>query len=202
MSQTPNFPKADAATAAFWNARFDADFTPWDHGGVPRCLRDYLDTHTVPSRVLIPGCGAGYEVAQFVERGAQPLAIDFSASAVARARTALGALASHVREADFFDPALNEENFDAIYERAFLCALPRRMWPLWARRVAELLRTGGRLFGFFFADDNERGPPFGLKTGELDQLLGGAFTQELISVPQDSIPVFAGKEAWQVWRRK
>jgi Thiopurine S-methyltransferase (TPMT) len=106
-----------------------------------------------------------------------------------------------VREADFFSPSLNAESFDAIYERAFLCALPRRMWAAWSTRVAELLPRGGRLFGFFFTDDSERGPPFGLKSGELEALLEESFTREAIAQPKDSIPVFAGKETWQVWRR-
>src|SRR6266853_1598818 len=52
----------------------------------------------------------------------------------------------------------------AYDERAFLCALPRRLWPSYARRLFELLRPEGRLAGFFYFDDGERGPPFGLKT--------------------------------------
>jgi SAM-dependent methyltransferase len=201
MSSSPTFPKADPATPAFWDDRFAAAFTPWDQGGVPQSLRDYLQSNPLPKHVLIPGCGAGHEVRHFVELGVTTLAIDFSSAAVARAKALLGPLASHVREADFFAPSLNTESFDAIYERAFLCALPRRLWPAWAARVAELLPHGGRLFGFFFTDDSERGPPFGLKPGELEALLAPSFTREAMSQPSDSIAVFAGKETWQVWRR-
>ena len=69
------------------------------------------------------------------------------------------ALGLQVRKADFF--ALDEGPFDLVYERAFLCALPRPRWPDWARRMAELVRPGGELAGFFYMNDNERGPPFG-----------------------------------------
>ncbi len=202
MNTPPTFPHADPATAEFWNDRFDANFTPWDQGAVPGCLRTYLAGHPVPKRILIPGCGTGYEVAYFVECGADPLAIDFSPSAVARAQRQLGALAAHVRVADFFDASLDKENFGAIYERAFLCALPRRLWEQWAARVTQLLPAGGTLFGFFVEADSERGPPFGLKRGELAHLLNGSFVQEECLLPPDSIPVFAGKETWQVWRRR
>jgi SAM-dependent methyltransferase len=203
MSAPPSFPKSDPAGPQFWDDRFNAAFTPWDQGGVPASLREYmeLESGAPPQRVLIPGCGSGHEVAYFVQRGVTPLAIDFASAAVARARALLGPLASHVREADFFDPAIQTENIDAIYERAFLCALPRRLWPAWATQVAALLPRGGRLFGFFFTDDSERGPPFGLKPGELEALLKDSFTREAITQPTDSIPVFAGKETWQVWRR-
>ncbi len=92
--------------------------------------------------------------------------------------------------------------FDVLYERAFLCALPRRMWADWAKRSAELLRPGGLLVGFFFADDNERGPPFGLKPGELEALMAQDFDLLETRTPTDSIPVFKGKESWQVWRKR
>lgn len=202
MNKPPSFPKSDPATPQFWDDRFNAAFTPWDQGGVPALLREYMAAGNPLRHVLIPGCGSGHEVAYFAQHGVTPLAIDFSHAAVVRAQTLLGPLARYVREADFFDPALNSEKFDAIYERAFLCALPRRLWTAWAARVAELLPPGGRLFGFFFTDDGERGPPFGLKAGELEQLLNDSFTRETIAQPDDSIAVFAGKETWQVWRRK
>jgi hypothetical protein len=93
-------------------------------------------------------------------------------------------------------------DFEVIYERAFLCALPRRLWADWAKRVAELIPQSGRLIGFFYEDDNPKGPPFGLQRGELEQLLSPAFTLLEKKIPPDSIPIFAGKESWQVWSRK
>jgi len=35
---------------------------PWDAGGVPRELAKYLAGASGGGRVLIPGCGAAYEV--------------------------------------------------------------------------------------------------------------------------------------------
>ena len=92
--------------------------------------------------------------------------------------------------------------FDAIYERAFLCALPRRLWTAWVARTAELIPPDGRLFGFFFFDSNEKGPPFGIAPTELSKLLSPHFDLIEDSLPADSITVFAGKERWQVWRRR
>lgn len=152
-------------------------------------------------RILVPGCGSGYEVRAFAERGHDVLGIDFSDAALDNARRRLGKLADRVRKADFFQ--LAEEPFDLVYERTFLCALPRRAWPEWARSIARLVRRGGRLAGFFYIDDNERGPPFGISLNQLHELLDATFVQEEEeAIPaEQSVPVLAGKEVWQVWRR-
>jgi SAM-dependent methyltransferase len=152
--------------------------------------------------VLVPGCGAGYEVRAFAERGYDVLAIDFSDAAIGAARRELGPLGGRVRNADFF--AFETMPFDVVYERAFLCALPRPMWTRWAGRVAELVRPGGELAGFFYFDDNERGPPFGIAPQALQALLEEHFALESETAvpPGESIPVFKSKERWQVWRRR
>jgi thiopurine S-methyltransferase len=77
------------------------------------------------------------------------------------------------------------------------------MWSDWAQRVAQLVRPGGALAGFFFFDAGERGPPFPLHSQEeLDKLLTAGFERIADQPVADSIPVFAGKERWQVWRRR
>jgi hypothetical protein len=150
--------------------------------------------------VLIPGCGSSYEVRAFAQAGFEVIAIDFAPAAVERARRILGPLAQLVRLEDFFkfDPG---GPFDLVYERAFLCALPRHKWPRYAPRLSELLRPEGKLAGFFFFDDKEPGPPFGLKAGELDKLLGEHLDRIADAAVSDSIPIFSGKERWQIWRR-
>ena len=197
----PDFAKHDPATPAFWDIRFDANFMPWDQRGVPECLRAYLASQPIPRNVLIPGCGAAYEVQYFVGCGWQPTAIDFSPSAVLAARAQLGSLSHLVRGGDFFGQDLVRGEFEVIYERAFLCALPKRLWSEWAERVAQLLLPGAKLIGFFYEDNSPKGPPFGLQADELKSLLSPAFKRIEHKIPADSIPIFAGKETWQVWER-
>ncbi len=152
--------------------------------------------------MLIPGCGAAYEVAAFHEAGYEVIAIDFSPAAVSAAARALGPLQRTVRLGDFFQYDFGNIRFDIIYERAFLCSLPRRFWPGYCTRVSELLCPGGLLIGFFFYDTSEAGPPFGLAQGELDALLKGRFVLIAEEQPCSSVPVFAGRERWQMWRRE
>lgn len=197
----PDFAQRDPTAPAFWDERFDRNFTPWDQGGVPAALRQFVAAHPQPRTALIPGCGMGYELAYLSEAGWDAVAIDFAPAAVAAARAVVGRWADRVQEADFFQ-FMPQRPVDFIYERAFLCALPPAWRPRIARRWAELLAPGSMLAGFFYFDDQPKGPPFGIARAELEQLLQACF--ELIDDQPvaDSIPVFAGKERWQVWRRR
>lgn len=193
-------PKEDPATPAFWEKRYREHTTPWDAGRVPALAKAYIDTLAPRRRVLIPGCGKALDARAFAESGHDVIAVDFSEAALETARAALGEWAHILRLGDFFTIDLGEP-FDIVYERAFLCALPRHLWPRYVPRVADLLRPGGTLAGFFFWNDSERGPPFGLKSGELEALLEPAFRRTVDSPVSDSIPAFQGKERWQIWLR-
>ena len=197
----PTFETRDPATPAFWNERFEQRFMPWDRGGVPAALQRFVAAATEPLVTLIPGCGLGYEVAYLSEAGWDVSAIDFSPAAVAAARSTLGAWAERVLQADFFS-FTPPQPLDLIYERAFLCALPRRMWPAVAARWAELLPAGGLLAGFFYFSDTAGGPPFGANQAELDALLTPYFDCIEDLPVTDSIAVFTGKERWKIWRNR
>ena len=197
----PAFTTRDPSQAAFWNERFDRRFVPWERHGVPQRLREFVADAPTPLATYIPGCGSGHEVGFLADAGWNVCAIDFSAAAVATAHAQLGPHAAHVRHADFFtwEPP---QPLQLIYERAFLCALPRAMWPRITLRYAALLPRGALLAGFFYFDSVPTGPPFGAAPGVLEDLLLPAF--KLIDdrpVP-DSIAAFAGRERWQVWRRR
>jgi SAM-dependent methyltransferase len=193
----------DPTQPAFWEPRYQAERMPWDFGGVPRALSDFLRHQRPAGRVLVPGCGSGYEVALLAQHGWDVTAIDFSPTAVERARASVGpALAERIVLGDFFAYPFSHGSFQAAYERTFLCALPPAQWPLLAARLAALLAPGALLFGFYFFGAKEDGPPFGCEAGEDERLFGGDFellTNEPVS---DSLPLFAGRERWQVRRRR
>ena len=196
----PSFDSRDPTDPRFWDERFTQAFTPWDRGGVPADLQAFVDAHA-PLVTLIPGCGLGHEVAYFHGAGWDVTAIDFSSVGVAAARRNLGDLGTQVVEADFF---LHQPRrpLQLIYERAFLCAMPRKLWPQVAARWAELLPSGGLLAGYFYFDDAPKGPPFGSEMTQLDALMAPYFERLEDRLALDSIPVFVGKERWQVWRRR
>lgn len=194
-----DFASRDPLSPGFWDERFAQQFTPWDRGGVPEQLHSFIAA-SAPLTTLIPGCGTGYELAALCETGWDATAIDFSSVAVGHARAAVGQWHARVVEADFFAYA-PPAPLDLIYERAFLCAMPRAMWPQVAARWAALLAPGALLAGYFFFDDVIKGPPFGIDRATLDSLLTPSFICIADTAVSDSIPVFQGKERWMVWRR-
>ena len=196
----PDFESRDPAAPEFWSERFERDFTPWDRGGVPAQFQQFVAQSARPYATLIPGCGTGYEVACLSEAGWDVTAMDFSQAAVEAARSKLGKWAARVVQADFFE-FVPPYPVEMIYERAFFCALPPRLRKEVVARWAELLPPGGLLAGFFYFDDAPKGPPFGIAPAELDVLLRPCFERIADEAVGDSLPVFTGKERWQVWRR-
>ena len=195
------FNERDPLSPAFWDERFTGSFTPWDRGGVPQALRQFVAAAAEPQVCLIPGCGSAHELAYLCAAGWDATAIDFSPAAVAAARASAGAWGERVLEADFFsfEPA---RPLQLIYERAFLCAMPPAMWPQVATRWARLLAPGALLAGYFFFDYKAKGPPFGIGRAQLDALLLPDFECMVDAEVADSIPVFVGKERWMIWRRR
>lgn len=185
----------------FWNERFAQRFTPWDQGEVPVELHDFVARSAAPLSTLIPGCGVGHEVPYLAAAGWPVVAIDFSATAVRVAQAMVHAYADRILQADFFS-FVPPSPIQFIYERAFLCALPRTRWPEVAARWAQLLPADALLGGFFFFDAKESGPPFGAERPALDALMTPYF--ELLEdwPAEQSIAVFAGRERWLLWRRR
>ena len=185
----------------FWDKRFDEGTTPWNAGGVPPALMTYAAGHPGPVRTLIPGCGHAWEADWLARHGWDVTALDFSVAAIEAARQQLGNWPGQLVCDNFFGfaPPLA---YELIYERAFLCALPRKLWEGYGRRMHELLVPGGYLAGFFFFDDEPKGPPFGILPEQLESLLLPHFERLEDAPADDSIAVFAGRERWQVWRRR
>jgi thiopurine S-methyltransferase len=201
MSEAVKPPEQRPEHPDFWCKRFGEGVTPWDAGKVPDAFADFISRQPLPLNTLIPGCGSAWEAAHLADIGWPVTALDFSPVAIEKAREILGSAPVDLVCADFFTfvPA---RPIGLIYERAFLCALPRKLWDDWSRRIAELLPSGGILAGFFFVCEQPKGPPFGILPDQLTELLAPNFTLLEDAPVSDSIPVFAGRERWQVWQRR
>lgn len=198
---TPFF-RRSSDRPGFWEEIYrGTEQPPWDAGGVPPTLQEFLTQEKSKGRVLVPGCGSAYEVRAFAEAGWDVTAIDFTPAAVERAKKVLGDFSDRVLLADFFE-FKPDKPFDLVYERAFLCALRRKRWSDYGRRMAELLKAGGRLAGFFFYKGNWFGPPFGLKEGQLQKILGQEFSRLEKRLIPSAKKVFGETESWEVWERR
>jgi len=190
---------SDSNQPDFWTVRYTAGKTPWDFGGVPSALKSFLERSSVRGRILIPGCGSGYEVQVFDAAGYDVSAIDFSPAAVDRARRIVGVLAEQVILGNFFTHDFGRQ-FDLIYERTFLCSMAPSRWPEYVNRMADLLVTGGRLIGvFLYGQRSSSGPPFPLTDAKAEQLFKNRFQLVQSEAVTDSLPIFRDMEKWQEW---
>jgi thiopurine S-methyltransferase len=185
----------------FWCKRFASGVTPWETAHVPATFARFVAAQTFARRTLIPGCGSAREAVHLARLGWPVTALDFSPQAIVSARRLIGEAAADLVCDDFFT-FKPPHPYALIYERAFLCALPRTHWTDWSRRVGELLAPGGLLAGYFFVSERIKGPPFGILAEQLAGLLDTHFDCLADEPVSDSVPVFAESERWQIWRRR
>lgn len=192
----------DSNEPDFWTVRYATGRTPWDFGGIPSALQSFLERTQGPGKVLIPGCGSGYEVQAFTAAGYSVSALDFSPVAVEQAKRVLGRLADRVVLGDFFTHDFGQDRFDLVYERTFLCSMRPSHWPAYVERAANLLVAGGKLIGIFlYGQRAAPGPPFPLVEAEAGQLFESRFELLRSDAVTDSLALFRDMERWQEWAK-
>jgi SAM-dependent methyltransferase len=178
-------------TREFWEERFREGKTPWDRGEANPQLGAWLSSGDLkPCRILVPGCGSGYELASLAKAGFDVVGLDYAPVAIDRARAALGTLKAELVLADAlgWKPA---QAFDAVYEQTMLCALYPDQWRAYADQVHRWLKPGGRLFALFVqylrpgvAEGQIQGPPYHCDINAMRAL----FPQPLWSWPKPPYP--------------
>ncbi|WP_201154196.1 methyltransferase domain-containing protein [Rhodothalassium salexigens] len=168
-SDPPEGTNGPAPTLACdWDARYRADDAPWDRATLSPAFETWRDLGVFEDigHVLIPGAGRAPEVLALARAGVRVTAVDRSGTALAGLQEALDRAAgeaaiaeTHLVEADLlaWHPTAP---VDAIYDQACLCALPPATWAVYADRLHQWLRPGGRLFALFMQTGQDGGPPW------------------------------------------
>jgi SAM-dependent methyltransferase len=174
-------------TAAGWSELWRNQLTLWDLGKPTAAFRDeYLKavaSARVPTnggRILIPGCGSGWDVDAIARTKYSPtvVGLDIAPEAIAVAQKHVASTpGATVVCGDFFKYPL--EPVDLIFDYTFFCALPPRMRGDWGARTASLLKPGGRLLTLAFPlapdeqamDPDAPGPPFPVSESAYTQSL-------------------------------
>lgn len=148
--------------AADWESRYRDGATAWERPGLNDAYLTWREHRVLnPCRILIPGGGRSAEPLAMAEAGFDVTVVDLAESAVAVQRARLEHL--HVRARVelanllIWEPAAS---FDAIYDQAFLCALPPAAWPAYEQRLHRWLKSDGTLFILFMQTHTAGGPPF------------------------------------------
>lgn len=145
-----------------WESFYQAGKTGWDRGSTSKNLLYWIEASLLsPCRVLVPGCGNGYEVITLAQKGFEVVAIDIAPSAINNLQKALEneGLSAELVLADFFTWRPSE-GFDVIYEQTSLCALPPKEWELYEVQLYKWLKPQGKIFAQFMQTRQEGGPPY------------------------------------------
>jgi len=185
--------------ANHWDSMWQDNETPWDLGGVTPALVAWArDKDLGKKRILVPGCGRGYDAHFLAKTGAEVVAMDISERALAAARATHPDSRVTWRHGDV--TALAERDcYDFAWEHTCLCALDRDRLDDYVASLARALAGGGRYFGLTFhtVRDPENGPPFQIAPNALRALLGRHLEVEILEEDTErSIKPRRGAEMW------
>ena len=147
---------------SFWNNQYDTGVTGWDLGAISPPIKSYVDQlRDKDMRILIPGCGNGYEASYLLQLGFTNITvIDIAPTLVAHLKEKF---AGHpnikIVMGDFFE---HKGMYDLVLEQTFFCAIIPAMRKDYAAKMKALLAPNGKLVGVLFDREFEQaGPPFG-----------------------------------------
>jgi SAM-dependent methyltransferase len=163
----------------FWDLCYAEGNTGWDRGDVHPALLKWIDNETLePCRIILPGCGRGYEAKHLAEIEFDVTAVDYSKSPLEHLERITASLAKRPKlvHQDIFE-FVPDEPFDAVYEQTCLCAIEPDRRRDYEQTVYRWLKPNGRLFILMMqCDQLERsagslgGPPFHCAIEEMRSL--------------------------------
>lgn len=192
-------PQPEPLNEQYWNERYRNGYTGWDIGQASRPLKEYIDQLADKHiRILIPGCGNGYEAEYLHEKGFKNVTVaDISLEAVTLLRKRLPEEIQIVHQ-DFFKL---HQTFDLILEQTFFCAIHPSLRKAYVEKMYALLAPGGTLAGVWFNRTFEGGPPFGGNLEEYLNLFSGTFDIQVATECYNSIPPRAGTEVFIILKK-
>ncbi len=194
--------------AVDWREAWKAKVTPWDAGASPPALRSLLERELVPpGRVLVPGCGTGYDLATLARADREVVGLDLSEEARAAFDRAHPEVAGPVlyEVADFFsyDPP---EAFDFVWDYTFFCALDPDRRGEWGVTMTRLVKPSGLLATLLFPFEDpisdRPGPPWPINTALVRSFIGDTFEAVEVADVDRSHAGREGRERLALWRRR
>ncbi|KAL6643716.1 hypothetical protein ACP70R_018482 [Stipagrostis hirtigluma subsp. patula] len=160
-----------------WRKCWNGQVTPWDLGQPTPAVTKLVQSETLIKcgRVLVPGCGAGYDVVEFSTADRYVVGLDVCEAAFKMVKewSSSSPKANFVEfvEADFFT-WVPTEPFDIIFDYTFFCAVHPSLRQAWAQRMDYLLKPEGELITLMYLiQGQEDGPPFNTTESDYENVL-------------------------------
>lgn len=190
-----------------WRAAWRTGTTPWDAGASPPALLSLLSRDLVPTgRVLVPGCGTGYDLATLSHVDREVVGLDLSDEARKAFHAAHpelpGSVSYEVGDFFSFEP---EEPFDFVWDYTFFCALDPEQRRPWSEAMKRLVKPSGLLATLLFPFEDpvseRQGPPWPINTAMVRRVLEGSFEELEVTESVATHPGREGREHLALWRR-
>ena len=159
----------------YWENIYLNNDIGWDLGGITPYIGKISD-EIKKGKVIILGCGRGYDAVMLAKKGFEVTAVDFSPSAI----NFLNNLSEeqdafvNIIQKNIFSLGDNYKNhFDYVIEQTCFCAIDTKRRSEYELLVNKLLKVKGQLIGLWFPigkEVSEGGPPFGLSIDEIKLL--------------------------------
>lgn len=178
----------------YWNNRYEAEETGWDLKTISPPLKAYIDQLTDKNlRILIPGCGSGYEAEYLLKQGFQSVTvIDFAPLVVEKMKSYISEYQNiKIICTDFFT---HTDKYDLILEQTFFCALNPSLRTKYVQKMNKLLNKNGKLVGILWGIQFPKNPPFGGCGEEYLSLFSNTFKINLLEPCYNSIKPRQGNE--------
>ena len=206
--QTPNFFLTESTIEKMkeWNEIYTQESTPpWSLQQPSLIILDMIPRLKLPkSRILILGCGEGFDAIPFAEAGHVVTLVDFSPEAIAKAKQNLAQYPNVSFEVmDVFDvPHSWNHSFDLIVEHTLFCAinpdLRNKLITVWKR----LLHEEGQILSIFYVMYKQFGPPYGATEFEIRHRLNPHFQFLFWTRAKNSVPRRLGQELFVLAKKR
>ena len=187
----------------YWENRYLNDDAVWDAGQITTSIKEYIDQiQNKDLKILIPGCGNGYEFEYLMNNGFKnSYVLDYAESPLTNLKNRIADYnENQFIQTDFFQ---HESQYDLIIEQTFFCALDPKLRMEYVKKMHSLLSPKGKLVGLLFQFPlTEVGPPFGGSTDEYLNLFSPYFEIKTLETAYNSIKPRQGNELFFIFTKK
>lgn len=194
-----------------WRERWLVGRTGWDqgqpHGEMGRLLEHATLEGRLPAgaRIFSAGCGRAHNEAWLAGQGYHVDAVDAVPEAIAGARALYESVPRlNLQVADVFAGDASAASYDAVFDRAMLCALQPQHRATYVQKISEKLKPGGLVMAILFRRTRSPdGPPFSVNEDEARELFAAQFDLcHASSCPPPPNPQNVLEEWLCIWRKR
>ena len=191
--------------ASYWDEKYINNQITWDLKGYNPVFKELISASKFisPGKILLTGCGKGYDAVLAAEYGYEVTAVDFSSHAIDFARELAvkeGVKINFLAEDIFLLDDSFSAQFDYVYEYVTYCAINPARRIEYLRKIYDFLKPSGKLIAHLFPTDGRKGgPPFNINTKDFYKDASRFFRLELSTRKINSIKPRKGNEVLQIY---